>query len=349
MFIGLFVIFAVFALSDLYINKNLFIYLSLIILILVAGLRSINTGLDTYNYYFDYNSVMLGFPPINSSEKGYVLLEKIFTSLNSPICLFFLFIAAVTLSLIAVGFSKLSIDKYATGLLILYYYSRFFINRDLNQIRASLASAIILCSLIYIYKQKPIAFTICILIATLIHSATMVGLIIYPVVYLFRKISKKKIIITYVFCLIFSAILSFPISPILQTFNSNRLNVYINNQLYVSGNGLKNPIIILQILISLVGVLYLLTSNKVNDKYLVVLSTYMISTILLILLSQYNTLAGRTSTFFATVEPILIWDILRLQFGKKTSAIIMILFSIVIFILINYSTGVIPQLNYRFI
>lgn len=349
MFIIIFIVIATFAVLDFYLNKNLFASLAVLLLICVAGLRSINTGLDTYNYYFDYNSVVSGFSPINSQEKGYILLEKLFSLFNSPVSVFFFFISALTLILLTIGYSRLSITNNCTAFLLLYYYSRFYINRDLNQIRASLAASIILCSLIFVYGHKPIKFFICILVATLIHSAAIIALIIYPVFFLFKKISKQKIAFCYIVTLILSSILSIPLSPFIKGYNNNRLNAYINDQIYISGNGLKNPIILLQILISLIGLYYLLRQDGISDKYMAVLVTYMISTVILILLSQYSTLAGRTSTFFATVEPIVVMDILTQQFGKKLSSSLMIIFSLVIFILINYSTGGIPNLNYQFL
>ncbi|WPU44141.1 EpsG family protein [Limosilactobacillus reuteri] len=347
-FISLFFFLSLSALLDIYFNRNSFVYLSVIVLAFVAGLRSLGTGFDTYNYYYDYINVLNGLSPNNSKEIGFVLIEKALAAFNAPTWVLFTFIAFFTLIILAYGYSKLSCYS---GLAILYYYSRFYISRDLNQIRASLAAAILLCSLNYIIKHSFWKFTLVVVIASLIHSAAVIGILLYPAYLICTKVKKSKIVTLYIVILIVSGFMSYKISPLIESLNINRLDAYTTSNFYTIGSGLQNPVIWLQVVISIVALLlYENEKNILNEKYNVVLITYMISTILLILFSQYYTLAGRMSTFFATVEPIVLLNILqRLKINKGLSKYVFIAIALVVFFVINYSTGLISKINYSFI
>lgn len=349
MFIILFTIISIFALFDSYVHKNIFIYVGLVLMILVAGLRSIYSGADTIRYYYDYSNISEGFAPLNSHEHGFILLEKIFTALHLPIWCFFFFIAFTTILILAVSYYKFLFPT-TIGFAILYYYSRFFIGRDLNQVRSSLAAAIILLSLLFVARKKILPFILMILIASSIHSAAIIALLIYPIYIFWGHLSDKRKVYSYLFILIVSAILSYVIAPYISNINSGRLDAYTQSTFYTSTvKGLFNPVIWLQVIISLLALYkYILQKKECNRYFEAALVVYMISTVLLILLSQYYTLAGRTSTLFATVEPVLLIESIKLRSHINIYRIAMLLSSIVIFILINCSSGLITQTNYSF-
>lgn len=346
LFLGIFFTVAVCAVLDTYINENFFIYIAMVMLILVAGLRNIGTGFDTFQYYYDYNSVAAGFDPINSKEKGFVFLERLIAALNLPVWCFFILIASLTICLIVFGYRKLT--PYP-GFALLYYYSRFYINRDLNQIRSSLASAILLFSIKYIYEKKLIKFLIVIFLATLIHSGACIALLLYPSYSLYEKINDKKKFVTYAAMIIASVFSSFLLSPYIGKLNGDRIDAYTQSKMYITGNGIKNPVILLQVILSLIALYIFLKKNSNVSQYFfsVTLFIYMFSTIVLIIFSQYYTLAGRTSTFFATVEPVVFIYVLINCFNKKNAfRISMLIVCLTIFILINCSSGLISKINY---
>ncbi len=348
LFLGIFLTVAACAVLDAYINENFFVYIAMIILILVAGLRSIDTGFDTFQYYYDYNNVVAGFTPINSKEKGFILLEKLIASLNLPVWCFFIFIASLTICLIVFGYRKLT--PYP-GLALLYYYSRFYIGRDLNQIRASLASAILLFSIKYIYQQKLMKFLLIVLIATLVHSGACIALFLYPFYLLYKKVKDTYKVKLYITLIIVSVFSSFLLSPYIGRLNGKRIAAYTQSKMYISGNGIKNPVILLQVVLSVIALFIFLRKHSETGQYFfnATLFVYMYSTILLIIFSQYYTLAGRMSTFFATVEPIVFIYVLMNCFSRKNIfRVSMILVCLIIFILINYSTGLVSEINYSF-
>lgn len=348
----IFLIVAACAVADSYLNRNLFIYISLILLMVIAGLRNINTGFDTYNYYCDYNNIAAGFSPISSKEQGFVLLEKIFSVLNLPFQYFLIFIAGLTMFCIIYGYSKLT--PYP-GFALLYYYSRFYINRDLNQIRASLAAAILLFSIQYVFKKKPLKFLIIILLATFIHTGAVIALLIYPLYMLFMKFSDMKFsdrekLIGYCSTIIVSGLASYVVSPYIARLDEQKIAAYTQSKMYITGNGLLNPVILLQVIISILALYAFLKKGEESSNHFfsATLCTYMISTVLLILLSQYYTLAGRTSTFLATVEPVVVIYLLQSVFKRTTVKFLMIVVCLIIFLMIDIYSGLIPQINYSF-
>lgn len=346
MYIFLLVVLLVFAILDAVLRRNMFVYFSAIVLALIAGLRGEYVGVDTKAYISDYNAVTKGFAPVNSTEVGYLGLEKIFAFFHSPVWLFLLVIAIVTFSILC--FSFICYSGYFAGFMFAYYYARFFVSRDFDQIRSSLAAALILLSLKYIKDKKPIHFLLIILVGNLIHSGTIIALVIYPLYSLFWKKIQQHILGLYSIAILIFIVLSQSISPLLQeiAISINKGSVYITNDYYTQGSGLSNPVMWMQIIISLFAVYLAVKDRKQEDvKYKLFVTSYMISTLILVLFNQYRMLGGRMSTIFATVEPLVIllsFDTVRIS--KTTKIVSFCCLTLIIFILINYIGGLIPQL-----
>lgn len=346
MYIFLLIILLFIALLDILLKKNFFVYFSAIILAITAGIRGEYVGIDTEAYINDYNAVLKGFSPMNSTEFGFVGLEKIFSALNFPVWLFLLFISILTFFILCYCFVEFS--GYFAGLVMAYYYARFYISRDFNQIRSSLSAALILVSLKYVKEKKLVKFIFIILIGNLIHSGTWIALVIYPSYFFIWKKLKSKILILYPLILSFFIILSQTISPILEKFaqSLDKGSVYITSEYYTQGSGLSNPVMWMQIFISLIAVyLGVKFSTQENENLKLVITSYIISTLILVLFNQYRMLGGRLSTMFATVEPLVVLFSLNLiKISKIVKIVSFICIIIIIFILINYIGGLIPEL-----
>lgn len=342
MFVVIFIILLIFALLDDLISKNLFVYLSGILLIIIAAFRGLNVGPDTPVYYQNYEGVIS-----NNFEWGYTLIEKVFNIFHLPWIVFSLFIA---LLIICILIKQYKLMVSSVGLALLYYYSRFYINRDLNQIRSALAAIIILISFKYIVDHSFWKFVLVILIAQSIHSGAVIGLILYPLFNMMVKCNRKKLFKVYLLSLVLAGILSFGIGKLLLNVNINSVQTYLTNSVYLQGGkGLLNPVIILQVLISCTAV-FLYSRKEQHFNYdEVALLTYMCSTIILILLSQYYTLAGRFSTLFATVEPVILLQISKNIKSKFIRDLFFTAFTVIVFYLINYSTGLAQNINYQFL
>ncbi|WP_172616803.1 EpsG family protein [Limosilactobacillus reuteri] len=323
-------------------NFNVFAIFSAIILALFSGLRNINVGFDTINYYSDYENIKNSLVPLHSTEFGYVLLERICAFFGMQTWIFIFLISLITLIGLYIAYKDM-LQVGMIGLALCYYYARFFILRDMNQIRSSLASVIVLFSFKFVREKKMLKFLIVIFLASSIHLGAMVCLLIYPIFSFMSNFNLKyKTIFStslMVICLLFANL----ISPLLNRVSValDRGSAYINNQYYTTGNGLKNPVMYYQIIILL---LVLFRANKGNiDMSLV--AGYLLSTLILILCYQYSSLAGRLSTFTASVEPILLVYLLKTYLPKYTRIPIFVSLIIVIFIVINYINGTIPKMG----
>lgn len=171
-----------------YRNSN---YSDIVYLILAAapffGVSALRYGIGT-DYFFTY---VPQFELIVKGEKVYY--EKGFWVINKFVSLFtdepqFL-IATVAFLFTAIvfwAFYRVSENIVMSIILMMLSYS-FFVS--LNNIRQSLASAILIWAFYYIYERKDIRALICVILAGLIHQVSLVFLIFFVLRYI--KINSK--------------------------------------------------------------------------------------------------------------------------------------------------------------
>lgn len=320
------------------INSKFFIYLDVFILSTFAGFRSYSVGPDTIRYFGDYQSIFSGFGSIMNFEKGYVLFENIGRIFRISLPFFFFLIAFITILILMLGFREFT--PYISSA-FLYYYCRYFLNREMNQVRSALVAALILFSLRYVTKKSFLKFALIIIIASFIHKAAIVSLLIYPCnIFFWRKNNKKKILFIYVVTLIIAVILSFEMSGVLSSIFSflDEGNSYIDstNANGARTMGLMNPVIFLQVIISVLSIIGLSDDVRLRTS----ITTYMISTFLIILLSNHYLLAGRLSTLLATVEPILVLKLSKKYIPNKILSLsLFLIFSFIVFYLVYVKSG----------
>ncbi|MEE6639304.1 EpsG family protein [Limosilactobacillus pontis] len=334
-------------------KTKLFLIISSIVLVSFTGLRGTSFAGDSQQYAWDYSIYANNFGK-GKFEVGFSFLEKLCAWLGFSVTTFFIIIAFLSILFLVLGFEKLAIFPASA---LLYYYSRFFINRDMNQIRAALAASIILFSLQYLTNKKSnfLKFAFFILLAIVIHKAAFIAFILYPVGYLMNKYiwksNKRKRIFIYIITLVIAFILSVSCSNIVGNIIGNFDTTYVSrtSDYGKDSYGLANPVIWLQILI---GLLTLITVKyEDNEKLKICFSSYFISTILLVLFSNYYVLAGRLSTLLATVEPILILQLIDYCIPAKkwnsnlVSWILFLGISVAVFFIINCYNTQLPLYN----
>lgn len=334
---SVFIIIALLAFLDLLMPDIILQIIAIILLVIIAGFRSYNVGPDTIKYIDDYHQILWGYSSPFSFEKGFYLIEKLSAIFHLPVYGFFLIVAALTMIFLSISFRKYtSLPLLAT----LLYFVRFYLNRDLNQIRSGISSAIVLFSINYIYRKKPVKFVLTVLIAGQFHTGAYVMLLTYPIYFLVIKL-KSKIIYLYPIILIMASFFSFEIKNLLvQVIDIvGEGSTYITYSDYVQGSGLLNPVLLMQIFVSLTA-LYVCLKKKQTEKLIyTIIVVYMVSTIVLVLLSQYSVLAGRTSTILATCEPIIIIYLFRSFMSKLGTTFLGIMLAFVIFYVLFISTG----------
>lgn len=317
----LFYIFALYAESlDRKWKKDMLMIVCLV-LSFFAGTRDL-TWADTDSYLYAFNNFTPSISelskdslPFGYSEKGFFYLGVLVKTFSSDSTIYFFIVA-----LLSFYFLYKAIDKFCIYPLfgVCAYISRFYLGRNFIQIRAGLSYAIILAAVYYITKRDWKRYFAWVFIAYLFHHSAILAVPLYFLCLI--KIKKKHIVIGLVIAFIIAGFYS-NVVRMLVADNATDLNVttYVERG-YQREWGLLNPMIYFQ--------LFLLLAYTFNEKklrlttphYITIRNAYFYSTLLLITLSCYTALSGRTSSMFATLEMVIIPSLV-LMFHKRNRAI----------------------------
>ncbi|OTP09514.1 hypothetical protein A5844_002292 [Enterococcus sp. 10A9_DIV0425] len=336
-YVGTFALLALLSILEYFTRKKIFFYSGILFLMSLAGFR-FSTGYDfsSYNNFFNqlvnWNKV---FDGSIDAEPGYLFLNYVVRELGMNFSSFVLLFSIISLLLLAYA-----LNNYfpVPSIALLYYYSRFFLVRDMGQIRSSIVAIIFLLALPEFKKRNLKNVILLSLIGSLFH---MVALFIIPA-YFFVKIVKeinipKEILLIGISALV-GIIFFFP--DLFKFMIPDRYYGYLSGY-YAQGNWIFNPVFIMQCGILIGATLFVKSKNSIfNKNFNLLLSVYCLSTILLVCFGPLATIGGRISTIFSTVEIFIVPIFLESLFKNKYLFIIMmILFSFMIFILIFIISG----------
>ena len=150
------------------------VVISCCIPLLLAGLRDISVGIDTQSYYNNY--IETGFGWRGTMEYGFYLLNLACIRIGLGVTGFF-----VVCSAIFFGFSYAAIHRLspnpAISVLLLFVMGHFFF--FMNIMRQMMAAAILLLALSYAVDRRPAHFALLVFLASSIHSASVVFVVMY--------------------------------------------------------------------------------------------------------------------------------------------------------------------------
>lgn len=280
-----------------------------IVLALLAGLRDVHRWPDTIVYV---NSFLNNSPsifhltadskPWGYSEMGFYYLGCIVKVFTKNSTLYLIFISALTFVFLYKAFKKYCIYPLF-GLCA--YVARFYSGRNLIQIRAGLSYAIILWAVQYIAKRDWKRYFFWVFIGYLFHHSAFIAVPLYFLCMI--RIKKTHIVLGIVVAFIIAGFFSNTVQALVSD-TSRDLNVgtaYLN-EYYMREQGLANPMIYFQTVILLLYTFGDKVLRKISSNYDVIRTAYFYSTFILISLSVYTTLSGRTSSMFATLEMAII-------------------------------------------
>lgn len=313
--------------------------------ILTSGLLAVTAGLRFYtgydfkpyqSFYFDLDSMSNVFDGSIDAEPGFLLLNYIFKSLGFNFYFFTLFFSAITIFLLC---------KFAyrytpyPSLILVYYFARFFLVRDMGQIRSALACIILLYGIPFVTKKKPIHFLLIVFLASLFHVTAWIFIVAYIFNYVFKTLSLKN-----VFSLLF---LSLMLGSIVQVPDlylwavPERYIAYFTSPSYTNGQWILNPILWMQLGLFF-GVSFCVhaTENNEKKKLDISLKVYLIASLILIAFGDLGTVGGRLSTLFATSEILLVpYLFSNLTKNKLINITLFFSFSFMVFCLIFIISG----------
>ena len=171
---------------------------------MVAGVRDDNIGTDVLVYGKDcfldaaqsrwYSEI--DFSWMIRMEPGYLLLNYVVSRFTSSYNVFFGILMALQMFFVMKALIVFK-NRMPVWLALLVYYFSYY-NISLNQMRQSVACAIVLFACTYAYRRKLIPFLIVVALACTFHISAFVAFVIYPLFIVLRKTQSYKMMWTIV-------------------------------------------------------------------------------------------------------------------------------------------------------
>ena len=167
-------------------NKKIYafcMYISAVILILFAALRSNNIGVDTNNYIHLFNLLDIDTPIFdlnNKREFGFSLLQYIAKFISESYCSLLLLIAFVSVSSVFITLHRLSKNILISVFIYITLATYLFF---FNGARQGISASIFGFALINVINRKPIRYFLFVFLAFLFHKTVIVMLPFYYILH----------------------------------------------------------------------------------------------------------------------------------------------------------------------
>lgn len=301
-------------------------------LILFAGFRGVDVSRDYLPYLNAFNFVLhddgdqkIALLPI--FEPGFVFIVKVcyqFFTDNAPLAIMLVF-AALSISIKFFVFSKIAFNPL---IVLLLYYSHYFLFQEMTQIRNGLACSLFFLAIYYYLQNEKIKVFICILLAMLFHNSA----IFYLLLFFIRKDKLNAWLYGSIFLgaitlgLIKLPLLSFVLPNLDIALFSTRLTSYANTAHSSIYEEIRffNVLTTLNVIVT-AYIFYYCVKNKIKDANLVLfLKCNIISIFVYGLLIDVPSIATRVTELFGAVFPLLYAYSLKMPPFKKWNIVLLI-------------------------
>lgn len=287
--------------------RVLLYYLVAVVLVAFSTFRY--EGIDYYGYVEIYDEVKslleMDFNNIVNThgELGFLLINSFVKSFNGGIEYVFFAVSLICIYLLvknACMYSGMPI------LSLVLYYNRFFIDRNLGQIRACIACMIIMYSIKFVKEKSAKKFFLSLLCACLFHKIAIIGLFVY-------FIDKQRITLQKLFVIVFIAgLIGFliPLDATLQILiayiGDFKFAGYLGDTEYFMRDlGVFYPVSVMQVTLLFYLSLY---RGKLEGKFPyfnLMFNMYLFSTVWLLVMHKFGIYGARMATLYGTVEVML--------------------------------------------
>ena len=307
-------------------EKRIIYYLIAFFFILFIGLRGSDDEytkswvfIPTLDLFF-VDNMFIGY------EKGmifYFIASTIKTlGFNSQGLLLFFSFSSI---LIHVKYYRIFSQYYILAFLL--YISHEIIFHEWTQIRAGLASAMVLPMIYNLQLGKKKTFFILYIISSLIHYVSIISILL---LFICRPIKTKWLYLG--ICLAFVILYSNVVGVLISSLEGanllpSRVQLYLGWERHTYAAGLMHPKTFQQIITSLFTILLFSRNNNSLLKNTII-NTYILSTILQIALNDYSIFAFRSAGHFYVVEPLIITYLISFFKEKKLVLSICVIFCI---------------------
>lgn len=317
-------------------NKHIFALL-LLLLTIIAGLRSPDVGMDYLAYqeiFYQFNGLFEGglkqvLDRNYFFEPGFALIVSILKTFSDNEIILMLFISALTTG--AISYPLRLITPYFMFSLLIFY-SYYFFTTHMIALRFGITAGLALSVLILIATKRKIMALLGIFLASSIHSSALI--LFLPYIFSFLKFRKTYILIFISVSLFFGFFeVGGKIISILPSFipRANDVDAYTNSTQYGASLGLFSFINLKLISLGLL-VYFFWDKFKNNQRFVETLTSYLLFAILLrVGFHDLGFIIGRMAFLLAIVEIIILPSILFTIYRKVYVFIFTLLYSLVSF------------------
>ncbi|MBO1550550.1 EpsG family protein [Yersinia pseudotuberculosis] len=291
----------------------------LVFLAIFCGLRSNTVDYDYIEYVRIYNNIPSLFDLFSDGLKDihgdalFFLISSLVKSLNLDVYVVFMVFAFSSIFIYRWCLLNFSVYPFLS---IFIYFCHGFLNKEMTQIRAGLASAFILISLCFFCERKKTKSFITMILSFLSHSSAL------PVVLLntcnfFLKEKHYRVIVLF----FLSVGLFFIWEPLFNILPENisivkNVNNYVYWDKYNYSLSLLNPVLLKQLFYVFIFI-YMRDKYKWPSNMNIFIFSYVFSVCWLIAFSDMAILASRISNLFSVSELILVPYAIKTFFINK--------------------------------
>lgn len=311
---------------------------------LLAGLKGPLVARDYDSYLYSFNAVYIYLDelkngrPLTFFEPAYLLVVaaiRSFSELNYPVFIF-LFFAIASLIVKVKAIKSMSVNPY---LVLLFYFSHYYVLLEMTQIRIGFASAIFFAALYQYVKGNRINFVLLVLIAAGFHYSAL----LYLMVFLFNCKSINRYIYgcILVVCVVL-ALSKFPLFEIVGGINPELITGKLKGYENISkGKGdysinVFNVVYIANILCIVYLIFFVPKAIlEKSREMLLFIKCNILSVFLLSLMSGTPLIAFRLSELFGVTSVFMFAGVLYYLPTRQVRIIVPLLLA-AIFFYINY-------------
>jgi len=316
---------------------NLYYFVVFIFFIYFPIIVGINSARPDYDAYVDYFHRLPEFV-----EPGYGIFASIIKFFTNSATIFFIIFCFLSFCFRFYAI-KFFVFKEDIILTLFAFLGHEFLRKDCIQIRHGIASAIVLCSLVFLFRKQKKMFCLLILIASSFHVVSVIAL---PLILFNTHISKKWIrFMQCIFLIIIFSTLFFKIKDILYVFDRlglipKRAANYLYWTRYSKPMPIYHPVVLKQIILCF---FFLFIKKNIlfysNEKAVFLFKVYFVSTLYYLFFLDFEILAGRFGSLFSGVEVMFLLQIIHSNTIKqKTLMKIGVFFLICISFMMNLLT-----------
>lgn len=330
------------------VHKKLYFWLTLLLLVALAGFRSIGTGSDDESYIeifsripkiIECRDILCGY---NYSELN---IEFGFFSLISIFSLFgtnhFFLFSLVAFFAIYCNLQAMRFFSPYFGASVLIYFSHLFFAKELNAIRLGLATAVAFYAVTYLYKKIYVIFLVLMLFAVSIHISVI--LVFIPA--LLWLISPRRLYIFYGAICVILINLFYNLAQVVTSFLNvgflaEKLQQYSNAAEYNYAISLFDAVNVRNILLVALFLLFWEKFCTLNDKLRFGFYFFFCATFFRILFGDFAIIAGRGYGAISMFEIILIPSVIILLAGQRLGYFLTFIYAVItLYLNLHVNTG----------